>query len=355
MALVACGLGYACGQAVTRRSPPLAPAGSPRDDGSGILARISSGAGLDRKAPARRPAASAAEGQAVRVAATYGGARYANYRFERSPRTHMAPLPYTRRYVPVAPAEFGSIAGVVLWPHPPRAPERLPARSILGSGPGSGSGSGCRSGLPNRSLALAGGGALANAVVYLEDIPTGRLLLGRMNSSYPNPTKHMQTGGVLEWRDCHFHPQVQIIAPIGSVLSMMTADEPIQVSATRVDGRARESLWTVPLGARGATHEHLLEREGFLELRAEREGLAATSWVVVAAHPYFAITDERGHFALDEVPPGSYTLVVWHEPVVVGYSRTGEPLLHASPPIRRRVVVRARQGQTLVIRLQPAR
>jgi len=37
------------------------------------------------------------------------------------------------------------------------------------------------------------------------------------------------------------------------------------------------------------------------------------AWVVVAAHPYYAVTNERGEFALENVPPGSYTLQVWHE------------------------------------------
>jgi plastocyanin len=37
------------------------------------------------------------------------------------------------------------------------------------------------------------------------------------------------------------------------------------------------------------------------------------AWVVVAEHPYYAVTNERGEFALENVPPGSYTLQVWHE------------------------------------------
>ncbi len=35
--------------------------------------------------------------------------------------------------------------------------------------------------------------------------------------------------------------------------------------------------------------------------------------VVVMAHPYYALTDPAGAFRLTEVPPGRYTLTVWHE------------------------------------------
>jgi hypothetical protein len=30
-------------------------------------------------------------------------------------------------------------------------------------------------------------------------------------------------------------------------------------------------------------------------------------------NPYFAVTDENGNFTIADVPPGSYTLAVWHE------------------------------------------
>jgi hypothetical protein len=35
--------------------------------------------------------------------------------------------------------------------------------------------------------------------------------------------------------------------------------------------------------------------------------------VVVASHPFYALTDAQGRFKLDNVPAGQYTVRVWHE------------------------------------------
>ena len=37
-----------------------------------------------------------------------------------------------------------------------------------------------------------------------------------------------------------------------------------------------------------------------------------TAWLYVAPHPWMAVTDEKGAFALKDVPPGKYTLWLKH-------------------------------------------
>jgi hypothetical protein len=46
-------------------------------------------------------------------------------------------------------------------------------------------------------------------------------------------------------------------------------------------------------------------------------------------HPYFAVTDETGHFTIKNAPAGTWNLVVWHE--AIGYlggaaGRDGKPI-----------------------------
>jgi hypothetical protein len=36
-------------------------------------------------------------------------------------------------------------------------------------------------------------------------------------------------------------------------------------------------------------------------------------FVVVLPNPYFAVSSKDGHFEIKGVPPGQYTVAVWHE------------------------------------------
>lgn len=36
------------------------------------------------------------------------------------------------------------------------------------------------------------------------------------------------------------------------------------------------------------------------------------NWLYLAHNPYYAISDETGHFSIDRIPPGDYILVAWH-------------------------------------------
>jgi hypothetical protein len=33
----------------------------------------------------------------------------------------------------------------------------------------------------------------------------------------------------------------------------------------------------------------------------------------VFSHPFFAVTDEDGRYRIDNVPPGTYTVVAWND------------------------------------------
>ncbi|MBI4573856.1 MAG: hypothetical protein HY713_11315 [candidate division NC10 bacterium] len=38
-----------------------------------------------------------------------------------------------------------------------------------------------------------------------------------------------------------------------------------------------------------------------------------TGWIVATDHPFVGVTDEKGNFAIKNVPPGNYKVEIWHE------------------------------------------
>jgi plastocyanin len=52
-----------------------------------------------------------------------------------------------------------------------------------------------------------------------------------------------------------------------------------------------------------------------------------SAWMIVHDSPYYAVTDERGAFRIDGVPPGSYKVTMWHEGFrPKGLDKDGRPL-----------------------------
>ncbi len=38
-----------------------------------------------------------------------------------------------------------------------------------------------------------------------------------------------------------------------------------------------------------------------------------TGWIVATDHPFVAVTDDKGAFAIKDIPPGKYKVEIWHE------------------------------------------
>jgi hypothetical protein len=58
--------------------------------------------------------------------------------------------------------------------------------------------------------------------------------------------------------------------------------------------------------------DHALDVPGQLEVRCDQHPWTR-GYIAVFDHPYFAVTSANGAFAFDSIPPGKYTLRVWHE------------------------------------------
>jgi hypothetical protein len=75
------------------------------------------------------------------------------------------------------------------------------------------------------------------------------------------------------------------------------------------------TVFNVAMPMRGQRLPAKLTRPGVVRLQCDAGHTWMTAWIYVFDHPLFAVTDQEGHFAIPDAPPGEYTLEYWHEPL----------------------------------------
>jgi plastocyanin len=134
-----------------------------------------------------------------------------------------------------------------------------------------------------------------NAVVWLENPPPGS------RGEVPPAKVEMDQKG------CVFVPHV-VIVPAGGTVEFLNSDRLLHnlhsvgkenppFNRTQPRGRAIPVTFGKPEIIRVDCDLHSWMR----------------AWVVVADHPFYALSNEAGEFVLAGVPPGTYTLSIWQE------------------------------------------
>lgn len=181
------------------------------------------------------------------------------------------------------------------------------------------------------ALSLGPRSGVASAVVVLTGIREGR------------PREH--AGATVRIERCGVAPHV-VVVETGSTLR-------IESGIAEGEGAAHNAHATDPSGASRfdlalptatSTAALAMDRPGILRVVDDAGDPLAVGWVHVVEHPYFALTDASGAFQMAEVPPGQYTLQLWHEGVRSrGEDEGGRPRLSAPILLSRAIVVAAGQ------------
>ncbi|WP_447602074.1 carboxypeptidase regulatory-like domain-containing protein [Nitrospira sp. Nam80] len=145
---------------------------------------------------------------------------------------------------------------------------------------------------------------------------------------------------LIEARDCMFSPFVTVVrnGHAVEVVNMDPVMHDIQGYETSIAAGARV-LFNTPLvmnhqhrrGDIMATHNHAPGNSlvGPIYLNKGRRtfymqcGFHAymESWAMTVNNPYYAVTDSSGSFRIDNIPPGTYQMVVWHPQSGPGLTR----------------------------------
>lgn len=141
---------------------------------------------------------------------------------------------------------------------------------------------------------IVSSGNVKYAVVSLVDIKKGKKLeVGKV---------------VLDQKGCEYHPHVLAFSA-GSTVEVLNPDGILHnihsYSKTNTPFNMAQPKFKKSLTVK-------LDKPEIINVKCDVHGWM-TGWLFAAENPYFSVTDDHGSFRLTDVPPGTYTLEVWHE------------------------------------------
>ncbi len=140
-------------------------------------------------------------------------------------------------------------------------------------------------------------GALRNVFVYLKTAPAGQ--------TYTPP----RTPAVLDQVGCAYHPRILGMMAKQPLLIRNSDDTLHNVHA--LPTKSKEFNIGQPNRGMESTRTFSTP-EVMVKFKCDVHPWMA-AYVGVLDHPFFAVTGDDGTFALPELPPGTYTVVAWHE------------------------------------------
>ena len=173
----------------------------------------------------------------------------------------------------------------------------------------------CGQTIPDPTYTVDSNGGLANVIVYLKDITKGK-------AAPSEPLTLVNT-------KCMFAPRVQ-----GAMVSQqvkISSDDTVLHNTHPQNAETSATIFNVALPFKGfSVTKPLPSMPMMIKVKCDaHEWMHA--WIMELEHPYYATTGADGHFTIKDVPPGSYTLAVWHEaagestaPVTVAAGQTAK-------------------------------
>lgn len=111
-------------------------------------------------------------------------------------------------------------------------------------------------------------------------------------------------------RKCAFDPPV-LVAVAGATLKIRNED-PLLHNVHVVYQRRTMANLALPWQGIELSNRRVLSRPGLVDVECDvHDWMHANIWVF--GHPFFDVTDAGGTFRITGIPPGKYTLKVWHQ------------------------------------------
>jgi plastocyanin len=134
-----------------------------------------------------------------------------------------------------------------------------------------------------------------NAVVWLQTPPPG--------ASWPAAPVKVE----MDQKSCVFVPHV-VLVPAGGTVEFLNSDRLLH----NLHSVSKENPSFNRTQSKGRAIPIAFAKPEIVQINCDLHSWMR-AWVVVADHPFYALTNEAGEFSLPSVPPGKYTLQIWQE------------------------------------------
>ena len=194
------------------------------------------------------------------------------------------------KYKEVELQESGTIVGVVKFDgeRPKRKKLNVTAdHDVCGKKP-----------IPNDDLVVSKGLGVRWAVVSISKIGSGK----------PFPAEDPENPVQLDQNGCRFRPHV-VVVPEERTLQILNSDGILH--NVHIFAMKNEAVNRAMLGRVTSMDVSFDRKERIRVGCGVHKWMSA--WIVVAEHPYFAVTGKDGTFRLENVPVGTHTVKIWHE------------------------------------------
>ena len=183
------------------------------------------------------------------------------------------------------PARAGVIRGVVSYTGPAE-PKKLPVTIDQYV---------CGKDKQSEELVVGPQRGVKNAVVWLQTPPPG--------AAWPSAPVKVE----MDQKGCAFVPRV-VLVPAGGTVEFLNSDRLLH----NLHSASKENPTFNRTQPRGRAIPIAFAKPEIIRVNCDLHSWMR-AWVVVADHPFYALTTDAGEFELPDVPPGTYTLQIWQE------------------------------------------
>ena len=159
---------------------------------------------------------------------------------------------------------------------------------------------------------VVNGDKLQNVFVYIKDGKVGDKTIASLK--FDPPAKPAE----LDQKGCHYVPHV-MGAQVNQNFTVVNGDQTSH--NVNVDAKLNDKFnQTQPPGS-APIMKQFKRAETVIPVKCNQHPWMR-AYVGVLPHPFYAVTDKDGHFEIKGVPPGTYTVVAWHEKYPQGLTQT---------------------------------